>query len=340
MMLAPADPSRSLAMTSQPKNLEALEARNLMFVSQPSELIGPRSRVLPLHEEVASEHYENLDVSLDPESETFWCYMRPTGRPSFTPPALRDITRMQHTIKRLFDAQGRAAPPPFRYFVFGSSTPGIYNLGGDLGFFVDRIRKGDRAAMTNYAHYAIEAVYRNSAAFHVPAVTIALVQGDALGGGFECALSLNLIVAERSAKMGLPEILFNLFPGMGAYSFLSRRLDVLRAEKLITSGRIYSAVELHEMGIVDVLADNGQGESVVRDYIDSNRRKWNAHYAMFQARQRVRPVTLEELRDVVDIWVDAALRLPEQDLRKMERLVASQDRRMAALRTMPETIVA
>ncbi len=319
-------------MTSLPKIPEALESHDHLMLSEASDIVRlqPPARRAPSTEN-GVERYENLELNLDPDNETLWCYMAPLGRPSFTAPVLRDITRMQHSIRHLFEAQRAEGRSPYRYFVWGSNTPGIYNLGGDLGFFIDRIRKNDRAAMTRYAHYAIEAVYRNSAAFHVPLVTIALVQGDALGGGFECALSLNTIVAERNAKMGLPEILFNLFPGMGAYSFLSRRLDVLRAEKLITSGRIYTASELHEMGIVDVLADEGEGESVVRDYIDSHRRKWNAHYAMFQARQRVRPVTLEELRDVVDIWVDAALRLQEPDLRKMERLVASQDKRMAAL---------
>ncbi|MGH7189707.1 MAG: crotonase/enoyl-CoA hydratase family protein [Acetobacteraceae bacterium] len=328
-------------MTSLPRNLEVLETRDLVLVSEPTELLGPTARTgSSFAAEVGGQSYEHLDVTLDPDADTFWCFMNPTGRPSFTPPVLRDITRMQHSVKRMFDRAGENQPPPFRYFVFGSHTPGIYNLGGDLGFFLEHIRNGDRAGMTRYAHYAIEAVYRNSAAFHVPAVTIGLVQGDALGGGFECAMSLNLIVAEKSAKMGLPEVLFNLFPGMGAYSFLSRRLDVQRAEKLITSGRIYSAVELHEMGIVDILAEDGCGESAVKEYIAANRRKWNAHYAMFQARQRVRPITLDELRDVVDIWVDAALRLPDADLRKMERLVASQDRRMAAIRKAPVSAVA
>ena len=50
-------------------------------------------------------------------------------------------------------------------------------------------------------------------AFFSPTLTkIVLVQGDALGGGFECALASDVIVAEESAQMGLPEILFNLFP--------------------------------------------------------------------------------------------------------------------------------
>jgi DSF synthase len=159
---------------------------------------------------------------------------------------------------------------------------------------------------------------------------MALVQGDALGGGFECALSFDLIVAEKSAKMGLPEVLFNLFPGMGAYSFLSRKIGTMAAEKMIMSGKVYTAEELHGMGVVDILAEDGEGEIATAEYIERNSRKHNAHTAIYRSRRRVNPVTYEELRDVVDIWVDAALKLTEPDLRKMARLTSAQDRRLAA----------
>jgi DSF synthase len=59
-------------------------------------------------------------------------------------------------------------------------------------------------------------MYENIIHLDRDVTTIALVQGDALGGGFETALSSNVLIAERSAKLGFPEILFNLFPGMGA----------------------------------------------------------------------------------------------------------------------------
>lgn len=288
------------------------------------------------HEEHAFEvpdvDYTELELTLDAPEQTFWCFLRPTGRPSVTPSLLREVTAMQGSIRRMFLEQPEGESEPFRYLVVGSRTPGIFNLGGDLGLFAEKIRLQDRAALTAYAYACVEVVYNNAVSYDQPIVTIALVQGDALGGGFETALSCNLIVAERSAKFGLPEILFNLFPGMGAYSLISRRLDAVKAEKMILSGRIYTAAELHEMGLVDVLAEDGQGEAAVREYIDQHRRRHAAQSAIYRVRHRVNPVTREELRDVTDIWVDAAMRLTEADLRKMARLTAAQDRRRAAER--------
>ena len=57
--------------------------------------------------------------------------------------------------------------------------------------------------------------------FNLPFTTISLVQGDALGGGFEAALCGDIIIAEKQARFGFPEVLFNLFPGMGAYNSCS-----------------------------------------------------------------------------------------------------------------------
>ncbi|MFC7736147.1 crotonase/enoyl-CoA hydratase family protein [Roseomonas sp. GCM10028921] len=272
-----------------------------------------------------SLNYENLRVELDAERAIWWARMAPLGRPSFTNGLLRDIDRMHADLTNVM----RAAPDTVRHVVLGSSVPSIYNLGGDLALFAQLIRGGDLDGLRRYGHIAVEAIHRNHTAFGLPVTTIALVQGDALGGGFECALAHDVIVAERSAKFGLPEVLFNLFPGMGAYSFLSRRIGRVAAERMILSGKMYGAAELHGMGLVDVLAEDGEGEEAVREYVERTGRRFNAHRALFETRRRVEPVTLDELRHVVDGWAEAALNLGEADLRKMLRLAGAQDRRVA-----------
>jgi DSF synthase len=215
------------------------------------------------------------------------------------------------------------------YYVTASRTPGVFNLGGDLALFVLLIKTGDREALAQYARLCIDVQYPRSQSFFSPTLTsISLIQGDALGGGFECALASDVIIAEESAQLGFPEILFNLFPGMGACSFLERRIGLRAAEQLIVSGKMLPAYKLHEMGVVDVLAPNGQGETAVRNWIADNAKRRNGMNAMFRARQFVRPVTREELDGIVDLWVDAALRLTERELKMMSRLARAQARRM------------
>jgi DSF synthase len=291
----------------------ALASRPLAEQAQP----GPTNLLLPY-----------IDVNLDFEQKIYWAAMRPSQHPMITMELLRDMMCVQESVRAIMEEGNLEQRQHLEYFVAASQTPGVYNFGGNLAYFADCIQRGNHEGLREYAYACIDVVYGNSMAFHTPLITIALVQGDALGGGFECALSFDVLIAEKSAKMGLPEVLFNLFPGMGAYSFLSRKIGNAAAEKLIMSGKIYTAEELHHLGVVDVLAEEGQGENAVRDYIARNRRKHNAHRAIYRSKRRVNPVTYEELRDIVDIWLEAAMNLGEQDLRKMMRLVAAQERRL------------
>jgi DSF synthase len=276
-----------------------------------------------------------LDAVLDHNAKVYWLYMRPEGRPSFTFGLVRDVKASLDHLGRLF-AGGFGGEVPARYTVMASRMPGIFNLGGDLRNFANLIRNKDRAMLEKYGKACTEAQYERSIKMNLPVISISLVQGDALGGGFECALADDLIIAEKSAKFGLPECLFSLFPGMGALSFLTRKIGAAMAEKMVFSGKIYSATEMHEMGVVDILAEDGMGEQAVYDFVDRNERSFASRRAVYAARQIVNPVTRAELDRIVDSWVDAALSLGPTDIRIMERLASAQDRRWAAINQLAQ----
>jgi len=133
-----------------------------------------------------------------------------------------------------------------------------------------------------------------------------------------------VLIAERGTNLGFPEILFNLFPGMGALSLLGRRIGYQKAEQMILSGRLYLAEELHALGVVDVLAEPGEGEVAVHEYIRREARARNGTLALRSVRDEIQPVSYAELMRVTEIWVDAALRIDSKDLRMMERLATRQ----------------
>jgi DSF synthase len=256
-------------------------------------------------------------------------YMNPEPRPCFNKVCMSELHQSQSSLEKMQGevvANGKLNQA--NYLVLASDVPGIFNLGGDLSVFADLIRTKARDTLLSYAKLCVNNVW-TFYNMQAPVTTISLVQGQAMGGGFEAALAAHIMVAEKSAVMGLPEVMFNLFPGMGALSFLSRKIGMPAAEKMVRSGKIYTGEELYQMGVVDVLAEDGQGEYALNNWIKKNHRSLNSFQAINRAKQRVNPLTLAELYDIVEIWVDAALRLDERNLKIMERLVRAQNSKVS-----------
>jgi len=267
-----------------------------------------------------TERFTSLNVHYDESNELAWYRMNAQPRPCFTPEVVSDI---QHWFDDIIEGTD-PLNEKLKYIVMSSDVPNVFCLGGDLDLFLKLIRERDQRALLQYDEACIRAMFQIHTDLGRDLTTIALVQGDALGGGFEGVLANDVIIAERSAKMGLPDILFNLFPGAGAYSFLSRKIGMIEAERMVLSGKLYSAEELHAMGVVDVVAEDGEGEKAVYDYIKRENRMRNGYRAFRQAKRLSNPVTLDELLAGAKIWADAAMRLEEKDLRMMERLVKRQ----------------
>jgi DSF synthase len=250
-------------------------------------------------------HYEKGEATL-------WSRWAPRGIPSFNSELLHDLERASQMIEGHFS--NGENDRPLNYLVIRSGVPGAFNVGGDLGYFQRLIATGDRARLTEYARAAVNVVYRNYVAHELRGVTtIALLEGDALGGGFECALSCDVIIAEKHVKAGFPEVLFNMFPGMGGMSFLSRRV-----------GRKYSALELLELGVIDDVVNTGEGQQAVQNLMRKRQHQTAAHIAMNTVDRMIRPLGMQELHDVVKIWVDCAMQLSPRSLEWMQRLYQRQ----------------
>ena len=290
-------------------------------------LEAPASPSVRITAEERTEFYfsEQLSAYLDRNLHAMWLRWNPAPRPNFNPRLLNDLDRycrfLTTTAGTVNDHGEEVA---LDYAILASKVPGVFNLGGDLSLFTELIDSQDRDGLLRYGKACINVLYRNYLGHDLPITTISLIQGECLGGGFEAALSSDLLVAERHARFGFPEILFNLFPGMGAYSFLERRIGKRATEDLITSGKIYSAVEMQSMGVVDMVVDEGRGEAEIATLIRSRQRNRNALAGIAAARRCVHKLDYAELQGVVEAWVDTALRLSIRDMKLMQRLVTRQ----------------
>ncbi|GMM94471.1 crotonase/enoyl-CoA hydratase family protein [Qipengyuania sp. MTN3-11] len=280
------------------------------------------------HTAIPEELYrlEQLDVFYEEDCKTLWTYMRPKGRPSFNPGMLGDFVNWQRLIELGFGAD----KVPLKFLVLGSRAPGVFCYGGDLDLFRRLIENRDREGLVAYGHRCCQILHRNIHSLGIPMITVGLVQGDALGGGFEALLSFDYIIAERSATFGLPEMMFGLFPGMGAHSLLSRMLGTAMADRLIVSTETYTAQQMYDLGIVHQIAEDGEGLEATREFIRKSNRK---HAGLVNSRRAMKvawDLELEELTRITELWADAALQLGEKDLKLMNRLVGAQTRLVGA----------
>ncbi|WP_276853253.1 crotonase/enoyl-CoA hydratase family protein [Enterobacter oligotrophicus] len=269
-----------------------------------------------------AERFTQLAAYYEEERRTVWMMLRAQPRPCFNHALIEEIMNLSWLVRQ----SGFVVD----FWVTGSLVPDMYNTGGDLQFFVECIRHGRREALRAYARACVDCVHAASRGFDTGAITLAMVEGSALGGGFEAALAHHFVLAQRDARLGFPEIAFNLFPGMGGYSLVARRSGMKLAEELIYKGESHTAEWYEQHGLVDGLFEPGQSYVSVRTFIDTLQPKLNGVRAMLRARTRVLQLPRSELMDITEDWVDAAFCLEPKDIAYMERLVMLQNRHHAA----------
>lgn len=263
-----------------------------------------------------------VDVHWDEDLAALWSFQIPSERPNLNFSIIRDLSTLYSEAQRLREKDNL----PFRYHILGSRFPGVFSLGTDLELLAGLIERKDAASLNRYAHAMIEMFLQLWSSTDGNTITIGLAQGDALGAGFELLLSSNIIVAERSARFGFPEILFGMMSGLVVLPLLSRKLGSIHARRLLDEGRIYSAEEMHDMGLVNHLAEDGEGEQTVRDLIARTRSHFSGHAAIYAAERKIDPIEMPELSSMANIWVQSALKLDARNLRLMRRLASAQAR--------------
>jgi enoyl-CoA hydratase/carnithine racemase len=163
----------------------------------------------------------------------------------------------------------------------------ILGAAGEKAFCVGADLK-ERSAFTIDQFYSNRKQIRNLFATlrAVPQPVIAAVFGFALGGGFELALSCDLVVAAAGTELGLPEVRVGLLPAAGGTQLLTRRLGTAKAKELMFFGKRFTAEEGKELGLVSAV--------VTRDDLDA------AALALAEELCKSSPPAVREVKRAVD----------------------------------------
>lgn len=267
--------------------------------------------------------YKELVVRYDKDNPIIWIGMNPKGRQCFTLSMLVELLDLLYTLDE-YGSPDPLYPDTIRYLVFQSEHPEIYNAGGDLEYFWDLVNQRNPKRLREYGTVCIDLIYWALTGGKRNITTVANVAGSALGGGFEAALACNYIIAEEQSTFAFPEPLFGFFPGMGGYDLFARFAGVTEADRAFTTGKRYSAHELDQLGVIYRLVKTGDGVEEVKKFINERNTNPISHWALQKIKQRNQSISYESLEFSIDLWVDAAMKLTERDLRMMKILTRRQ----------------
>jgi enoyl-CoA hydratase/carnithine racemase len=171
--------------------------------------------------------------------------------------------------------------------------------GADLRELYCRSQNMERTEAAREVRSFLERIHRVMNAIDAsPLITVAAVHGVVFGGGFELALTCDLIIADKNARFCFPELRLGLIPGFGGIPRLKRDLGNAVVRDLLLTGRSFNATKMQQSGLVSQLV--GQGEALrVAQVTAAQLKKFDRHTAA-TAKEFIKPIPYEELQQEID----------------------------------------
>src|ERR1700733_6662858 len=178
-----------------------------------------------------------------------------------------------------------------------------FSAGADLRELYGRTEMLGKAAAARGVRDFLERMHAVlNALDRAPLTTIAAVHGVTFGGGFELALVADLIIADRMARFCFPELRLGLIPGFGGIPRLKRDLGNAVVRDLLLTGRSFNATKAQQIGLVSQVVAEGEALRVARATA-AQLGKFDRRTAV-AAKQFIKPIPLDELRQEIDIFCE------------------------------------
>src|SRR5499427_3584617 len=156
-----------------------------------------------------------------------------------------------------------------RGLIIASAKKSIFVAGADLKTLLQTARTGEMRGFIERG----QRVFNRLADLRIP--TVAAIHGASAGGGYEVAIACDYRVAsdDPATRIGLPETSLGLLPAWGGCTRLPRLIGTEKAAEVILKGKLYSAQEALELGLIDEIAQRDQLLDRAREKLRTGKRK-------------------------------------------------------------------
>ncbi len=175
--------------------------------------------------------------------------------------------------------------------------------GADLRQLYGWFQQYGQSEVANHAREYLGRIHSVMNAFDsTPLTTIAAVHGVTFGGGFELALTCDLIIADKLARFCFPELRLGLIPSFGGIPRLKRDLGNAVVRDLLLTGRSFNATKAQQIGLVSQVV--GEGEALRAARATAMQISKFDHMTAATAKRFIKPIPLDELRQEIDIFCE------------------------------------
>ena len=282
---------------------------------------------IPYRLEDIVENFHHLGVEFEEDIGTLWITLKYPSKPCLSIELINEFNELSSAIQAEHGRHSPSSRQVLKFVVLKSASPAVFNLGGDLNHFVAAINGGSCDTLRAYGRAGAAACHDLAWGFGASAVTISLVRGIALGGGFEAARCCNIMLAEQGATFQLPEAGFGLFPASGVISVMSPRIGHKATRRLVIDGERLTCSDALAADVIDAVVPVGEGCAKVRELIAYLTPRHAASVATYAGLNRTAGVTMDALMAEVELWATSAMELTRDNLSMMRRLSRAQERR-------------
>ncbi len=208
------------------------------------------------------------------------------------------LEELERFVEALQAAEGQA-----HAVIIHSTLPSGFSAGADLRELYRRVQELPQAERMAGLRDFLKRIHKVMNALDAsPLTTIAAVHGVTFGGGFELALTCDLIIADKMARFCFPELRLGLIPGFGGIPRLKRDLGNALVRDLLLTGRSINATRAHAVGLVSQVTAEGQALRVARATAAQIKKFDRATSAA--AKKFIKPIPHEELKQEIEIFCD------------------------------------
>nr|WP_315153501.1 crotonase/enoyl-CoA hydratase family protein [uncultured Flavobacterium sp.] len=263
---------------------------------------------------------KNVNIEIDYQNKILWLEIGSYDELYYSYETICNFHDSLENIKNVIETE------KLTHVFFKSPNKKVWSMGGDLEMFLNCINNNDVNQLKDYAYKCVKSVHEINNGFRTNAIVVAVVEGNAFGGGFECALSTHYIIAEEHVKFSFPESLFGTFPGMGAYSFLTRKVGFFKAEEMINSSQKWDTSEMYNLSLINHIAKTQNG---IKEALELKSK--NAFIRKNQFETVCSNLKVDELLEIVDIWIHQVMSLGTDKIDFMRKLIDAQKKRVLPL---------